>query len=478
MRRKHQLPEPAEHYRNRVEDWFENDNDEEMETYQDLHFIKKYCEHIAIPFEHYQTLLHGEPSAELLACELFQDYKKDFDQSNDIKKLATQKFFKDYSTEQKQTELKKRFLAYLQKIEKDKLLYFVLAYNNPQKVLIVKSPSDNKEQKQFLGYEWSAAKGNEGIKLTTDAHGKHLTPLYDPENRYNPDKINALIQENFSGNAVAIPESLQAYVSLVSLVDLLDFSRKDFDKHISLSAKKAVEIETKWDVIKLGEACLKITDGSHNPPVGVTEGLPMLSARNIENGKIMFSNGRFISEQDFITEDKRTQIQASDVLLTIVGTIGRVAIVPIATERFTLQRSVAVLKADTSKIIPFYLVCALETSAVRSQLFEQAHGVAQKGIYLNDLKNIKIPIPPSREIQTQIVQACEAIDAEVEKAELSISKANAEIKNIVSSLSSYPMEKIDSICSNWDSKRKPVTRSDRTEGEYPYYGASGVVDLN
>jgi len=218
IRRKHQLPEPSEHYRNRVEDWFENDNDEEMETYQDLHFIKKYCQHIAIPFEYYQSLLHGEPSAELLACELFQDYKKDFDQSNDIKKLATQKFFKDYSTEQKQTELKKRFLSYLQKIEKDKLFYFVLCFSNPQQVLIVKSPSDNKEQKQFLGYEWSAAKGNEGIKLTTNAQGNHLTPLYDPEDRYNPDKINALIQENFLGNVIAIPEALESYASLVSLV--------------------------------------------------------------------------------------------------------------------------------------------------------------------------------------------------------------------------------------------------------------------
>ena len=127
IRRKHQLPEPAEHYRNRVEDWF--DNDTEMEAYQDQHFIKKYCEHITIPFEHYQTLLHGEPSAELLACELFQDYKKDFDQSSDIKKLASQTFFKNYNPEQKHTELKKRFLAYLQKIEKDKLFYFVLCFS-------------------------------------------------------------------------------------------------------------------------------------------------------------------------------------------------------------------------------------------------------------------------------------------------------------------------------------------------------------
>ncbi|MFI3135522.1 MAG: N-6 DNA methylase, partial [Methylococcaceae bacterium] len=107
IRRKHQLPEPAEHYRNRVDDWFEVNNedapDAEMETYQDQHLIKKYCAHIAISFEHYQTLLYGEPCAELLAYELFQDYKKDFDQSSDIKKLATQKFFKDFSAAQKQT---------------------------------------------------------------------------------------------------------------------------------------------------------------------------------------------------------------------------------------------------------------------------------------------------------------------------------------------------------------------------------------
>ena len=289
IRRKHQLPEPAEHYRNRVEDWFEPSTEdapnEDMETYQDLHLIKKYCRHIAIPFEHYQTLLHGEPSAELLACELFQDYKKDFDHSTEIKNLleyhrkqgnglekaiyaevnkelkVTKIKLSDAEIKQKvdaalpnklselkgtqKNELKKRFLNYLQKIEKDKLFYFVLAYSNPQKVLIVKSPSDNKEQKQFLGYEWSAAKSSEGIKLTTDAQGKHFTAMYDPENRYNPDKINALIQENFLGNAVAIPESLESYVSMASSVDLLDFSRKDFDKHISFSLKNTTSIE-KW----------------------------------------------------------------------------------------------------------------------------------------------------------------------------------------------------------------------------------------
>ena len=96
-------------------------------------------------------------------------------------------------------------------------------------------------------------------------------------------------------------------------------------------------------------------------------------------------------------------------------------------------------------------------------------------ISTNDLREIKIPLP-SLEIQIQIAQACEAIDAEVDKAKLRIGEAKVEIKNIISSLDSYEMKKVESICANWDSKRKPVTRSDRTEGEYPYYGASGIVD--
>lgn len=325
IRRKHQLPEPAEHYRNRVEDWFEPSTEdapnEDMETYQDLHLIKKYCQHIAIPFEHYQKLLHGEPSAELLACELFQDYKKDFDHSTETKNLLeshrkqcngleraiytevnkelkiTKVKLSDAEIKQKveaslpnklselkatqKNEIKKRFLSYLQKIEKDKLFYFVLAYTNPQKVLIVKSSSDNKEQKQFLGYEWSAAKGSEGIKLATDAQGKHLTALYDPENRYTPDKINALIQENFLGNAVVIPESLESYVSMVNLVDLLDFSRKDFDKHLSLSVKKTVNIESKWNLVRLGDIC------------SFEYGKPLPEDKRL-NGKypVMGSNGR------------------------------------------------------------------------------------------------------------------------------------------------------------------------------------------
>jgi len=470
IRRKRQLPEPAEHFKNRVEDWFENDNDEDMETYQDLHLIKKYCQHIAIPFEHYQSLLHGTPSADLLAHELFLDYKKDFDQSGDIKKLATQKFFKDYSAEQKQTELKKRWLVYLLKIEKDKLFYFVLAYNNPQKVLIVKSPSDNKEQKQFLGYEWSAAKGNEGLKMTTNAQGNHLTPLYDPENRYNPEKINALIQDNFSGNAVEIPETLESYVSLVSLVDLLDFSRKSFDKSISLAAKKAVEIETKWPIKKLSDLIEIIGGGTPDTKISsYWDGdIPWLSVVDFNKDERFVNKSEKTITEIGLKNSSTKYLQKGDLIISARGTVGALAELSIP---MTFNQSCYGLRANTKIINTGYLFYVLKQEI--QQFKANAYGSTFDSITIKTFDAIKISLPPF-EIQNKIVHECESIDSQVTTAQASMEQAKIEVNRKIESWfnSNFSMEKIEKVFSL--EYGKPLSANKRVAGEYPVMGSNGV----
>ncbi len=430
IRRKRQLPEPAEHFKNRVEDWFENDSDEAMETYQDLHLIKKYCQHIGIPFEHYQSLLHGTPSIELLAHELFVDYKKDFEQSTDIKKLATQKFFKAYTTEQQQTELNKRYLTYLQKIEKDKLFYFVLAYNNPQKVLIVKSPSDNKEQKQFLGYEWSAAKGNEGLKMTINTQGHHLTPLYDPENRYNPDKLNALIQDNFSGNALVIPEVLETYTSLVSLIDLLDFSRKDFDKHISLSVKKNVSIDSKWDLVKLGEITTIESGGTPSSTVsGYWDGDICWATLVDTKEKYLTTTQRKITAEGLKNSSAKL-MPVNTVIFSSRATIGDVTIAKVET---ATNQGYKNFICDETRIRHEYLYYILKYYA--QDIADLASGMTFKEISKTEISAFKIPLP-SLEIQAQIVEACEVIDTVVAIAIRDINNAQTAIENKIESIES------------------------------------------
>ncbi|MDD9243003.1 restriction endonuclease subunit S [Enterobacter soli] len=151
-----------------------------------------------------------------------------------------------------------------------------------------------------------------------------------------------------------------------------------------------------WQTSSIGDLCKKVTDGSHNPPKVSEAGLPMLSAKNINNGSISFSEThRIISESEFWEENKRTNIESGDVLLTIVGTLGRTAVVPQDFTPFTLQRSVAVM--STSEIEPSYFRYALENREFQIQIHENAKGTAQKGIYLNALKKLTINIAPKKE---------------------------------------------------------------------------------
>ena len=172
----------------------------------------------------------------------------------------------------------------------------------------------------------------------------------------------------------------------------------------------SIEIDDKlpqgWSSNLLKEVLEKLTDGSHNPPKKQTHGLPMLSARNIENGHINFHEYRYIDPNDFAIEDKRTQIKSGDVLLTIVGAIGRATIVPDNIEPFTVQRSVAVL--SSLAFTPKFLMFQFRSPKIQRELLSKAKGTAQKGIYLKKLSGVEMLIPPLNE-QKRIVTKIEAL---------------------------------------------------------------------
>lgn len=182
-------------------------------------------------------------------------------------------------------------------------------------------------------------------------------------------------------------------------------------------------IKQKWRTKRLGQLCLKITDGSHNPPknVGHSKYL-MLSSKNVFDDYITVDSPRYISRQDFELENKRTDVQPGDVLLTIVGTIGRVAVVPNDSPKFTLQRSVAVLKHNPDVTSSRFLMRLLQS--VFEQISQEARGVAQKGLYLKQLRDFAVYIPESLSEQQRIVKILDEAFAEIDKA-----KENAE-KNL------------------------------------------------
>lgn len=177
---------------------------------------------------------------------------------------------------------------------------------------------------------------------------------------------------------------------------------------------------------KLGDICIQITDGSHNPPMGVEQSnYLMLSSKNIDDDHITFNDPRYLSQEDFEAENKRTNIKPNDLLITIVGTIGRVAIVPNSLTEFCVQRSVAVLKPKPEMVYNRFLMYYLQN--MRPYLEQESRGVAQKGIYLKQLSNLSIILPPLDE-QRKIAAALDKVSDLIAKRRQQLDKLDELIK--------------------------------------------------
>lgn len=187
----------------------------------------------------------------------------------------------------------------------------------------------------------------------------------------------------------------------------------------------AKQVPNGWIATSLSEIASKLVDGSHNPPAKQAKGLPMLSAVNINDNKILFSDFRLITESDFKQEDQRTKIASGDVLLTIVGAIGRTAVVPEGIQKFTLQRSVAVI---TPVLVPSkFLMYQIESPRVAQYFKDNARGTAQKGVYLKTLGATEIWLPPLAE-QHRIVAKIEELFSELDQGVASLKTAREQLK--------------------------------------------------
>lgn len=158
------------------------------------------------------------------------------------------------------------------------------------------------------------------------------------------------------------------------------------------------------EYISLIDIAYKITDGMHNLPKEIlTEGkYPIISAQNIHDGIIDREVNKYVTEEVFEKENKRTNAEVNDVLITIVGAIGRTAVIT-DNHQMLFQRSVCVIKPNKDKVHSKYLKYILDSSNIQNVIWANTKGAAQKGIYLEQVAKIKIPVPPLK-IQYEIVR--------------------------------------------------------------------------
>ncbi len=168
-----------------------------------------------------------------------------------------------------------------------------------------------------------------------------------------------------------------------------------------------------WEDVKLRKVTTKIVDGDHNPPKGEEDPTPyiMLSSQNINDDTYVAMNKvRYLSKENFDMCNKRTHLTKGDVLLTSVGTIGR-SCVHNSDEVYCFQRSVTII---TPTINSYFLKYYFDSPAFQQMLNMSSTGNAQKGFYLNKLKEVLIPLP-SPEEQQRIVAKIDELFTQIDK---------------------------------------------------------------
>lgn len=399
-------------------------------------YLSAYCDFRKFDKELYSNFLNGNLDSKLTELEAFKDYRNAFRQTSDYKKLKESKIYKE--SKDKQDLEDKAFLAYAQAIEKDKLLYFSLSLN--QEVLIIKSPSDIKEQKKFLGYEWSNRKGDEGLK---ELHEPYLSPLFERGNPQNETKLNTLICKAFLKTLSDIPKDLQGYASKARLIDMMDFEKVEFNKAISLNVKSRDELNpfknSKFELVRLGEVC----DLFNGYAFKKTDYVEKSNTLLIRMGNIR-PNGEFDAEHkiqylpdNFNNKYKDYLLNDGDVIIAMTDMGNAMNILGVPTivknknnRNFLLNQRVGKLFNFSEKIIVQYLKYALSSNEVKKQFKLQGYGGLQINLGKTQILSTKIPLPPL-EIQKQIVAECEKVEEQYNTLSLSIEEYRKLIKAIL-----------------------------------------------
>lgn len=393
------------------------DNIEESLSFDNVYlnaFLPEYCEFMGYNQADFGEFLNGKINTTLAKTLEFGEYEKAFLSSSGYANLLKAKAYKDAQNQVGKDALKQAtFLKFALEIEKDKLLHFAL--NHKTEVLIVKSPSDLKEQKKFLGYEWSNKKGNEGLK---ELHNPYQSQLFDRENPHNETKINVLIKNAFLKNTNQIPQELEKHAFKARLVEMLDFSGAEFNKALTLnpatSSSKTNHANpfenSKFELVKLGEAI------NENPKSSIQ----VNQAKENTKGKYPFyTSGLNIYRFD------TALISGKNIFLSTGGN----ALVQFFDGQCAYSTDTYAIKSiDEKEILTqfIYLILQSLTPLINEFYFK---GMGLKHLQKKELKNIQIPKPPL-EIQKQIVSECE----KVEKQNSALNKAKQCLKELIKAI--------------------------------------------
>lgn len=144
--------------------------------------------------------------------------------------------------------------------------------------------------------------------------------------------------------------------------------------------------------VKMVDICSIITDGTHESPKFVNEGIPFIFVSNISDNKIMYDADKYIDKATYDVLIKRTPIEIGDIILSTVGSYGHPAVVK-SDKKFLFQRHIAYLKPKREMVNSEYLHTMIMMDYVQHQINLEVKGIAQKTLNLSAIKSLDVLMP-------------------------------------------------------------------------------------
>ena len=380
-------------------------------------------------------------------CPYFMAYAKDFKSSNSTaftkidetiekeeKNIALKK--NEKSSSELKIKLNSEFYSAVKKVEREKILHFALTYK--QQTLIIKAPTDNDEQKKFLGYTNSERRHNEGLKETEGL----LTNVSD---RNAQNKLAFYVRSQFDNVHCHNPQ-LEKYVQYVCTADMLEFSKVYFDLQMKPTTERKSEKTSKYPTKLLENILVKVNGSQTKIPsenIQETGTIPVITQ---ESGSLISG---YTDDVEPIT----------DLPLIVFGDHS-CTFKYIDFEFVRGADGTQLIKVDKDYLLKYVYeyMCTLEI--VNSGKYER---------HFKYLKDITIPLPP-RDLQQKIIVECGKIEDEFNTSKKIIEDSYTLINNLVTNINN-DTNKIKNLC---DINKHTIDPTKTPDKEFIYIDIDSV----
>ena len=165
------------------------------------------------------------------------------------------------------------------------------------------------------------------------------------------------------------------------------------------------------EFVQAMDFCTSVRDGTHDTPKPTYSGYKLVTGKHIKNGQIDPSDAYFISEEDYNKINERSLVEKWDVLMSMIGTVGEVAVVKDVPDYAI--KNVALFKCGGSDLKGRWLSYYLRTPFAKGHMSGNQKGSSQQFLSLKQLRELPVPVVEERKM-LRIIDILSAYDDLIE----------------------------------------------------------------